>query len=208
VILLLALTHDQLADVMAPGLGRLLGPRLRSAPAATAAAGWPWAADNDAFSAWDERRYTAMLDAITGLPGCLFVTCPDVVGDHRATMRRFWDHWLDLRDRGLPIAFVAQDGVSIEEVPWDEIASVFLGGTDTFKLGPCGRVIAAEARRRGHWLHMGRVNSHRRMRYAHALGCDSIDGTNWARWNDAHLADGKRWRAATVDQLLLDLGDA
>ena len=27
------------------------------------------------------------------------------------------------------------------------------------------------------WVHMGRVNSQRRLRYAHAIGCDSVDGT-------------------------------
>ena len=46
----------------------------------------PWAADNDAFNvnSWDERaerRFVRMVEALSGLPGCLFVVCPDVVGD-------------------------------------------------------------------------------------------------------------------------------
>jgi hypothetical protein len=51
--------------------------------AATARSGVPWAADNDAFNGSDERaerRFLKMIDQLSGLPGCLFVTCPDVVG--------------------------------------------------------------------------------------------------------------------------------
>jgi hypothetical protein len=203
VILLLALTHDQLTAVHAPGLGRLIGPRLRSSPGRTAGMGWPWAADNDAYSDWNDARFRRMLDAIAGIPGCLFVTAPDVVGDHDATLKRFWEWAPEIRLRGLPIAFVAQDGVTPEQIP--DCDAVFIGGTDAFKLSPTAALVASEARRRGAWLHMGRVNSHRRMRYAHQLGCDSIDGTCWARWNGAHLDDGKRWRQAVVDQLLIDL---
>src|SRR3990167_9684407 len=53
---------------------------------------WPWAADNDAFSKWDEGRYRDMLVRIKGRDGCLFVTAPDVVGDASETLRRF-DEW-------------------------------------------------------------------------------------------------------------------
>lgn len=204
-ILLLALTHDQLAAVHTLGLGRLAGPRTRTGINHTAHAGIPWAADNDAYLAWNEPRFRRMLDTITGLPGCLFVTSPDIVGDHPATLRRFWDWQPELAGRDLPIAFVAQDGVTPDTIPWEHCAAVFLGGTDTFKLGPDARAVAHAARARGHWLHMGRVNSYRRMRYAHALGCDSIDGTNFARWNKAKLDMGKRWRQATVDQQHFDL---
>jgi hypothetical protein len=37
---------------------------------------------------------------------------------------------------------------------------------------------------------MGRVNSARRIRYAASIGCDSVDGTKWARWRDAYLNPG------------------
>ena len=32
---------------------------------------------------------------------------------------------------------------------------------------------------RGLWIHMGRVNSLRRLAYAASIGCHSIDGTQW-----------------------------
>ena len=204
-ILLLALTHQQLADVYTPGLGRLLGPRLRGHPHLTVKAGWPWAADNDAYSAWNEDRYLRMLGAIAGLPGCLFVTAPDVVGDHHATLERFHRWQPIIRAHNLPVAFVAQDGVTPDTVPWADLDAVFIGGTTEFKLGPDAAQVARETKRRGVWLHVGRVNSLRRMRYCHQLGVDSIDGTNFARWNDSKLDMGKRWRHAAITQLHLEL---
>src|ERR1019366_7827764 len=56
-------------------------PRPRHYPraAATARSGVPWAAGNDAFNGgWDEhaeRRFLRMVQALSGLPGCLFVIC-------------------------------------------------------------------------------------------------------------------------------------
>jgi hypothetical protein len=44
-------------------------------------------------------------------------------------------------------------------------------------LGPAAADLAAEARARGLTVHMGRVNSLRRLRYAAAIGCHSADGT-------------------------------
>ena len=35
----------------------------------------------------------------------------------------------------------------------------------------------AEAKAHGKWVHMGRVNSLKRLQYAAAIGCDSADGT-------------------------------
>jgi hypothetical protein len=205
VILMLAVPWTAYRELDASGLGRLLTPRLAEGAAATARAGYEWAADNDAYSGWDEPRFRSMLRAIDGLPGCRFVSAPDVVADHDATLALL-EQWAPaLRAAGQPVGFVAQDGVTPATVPWSEIDALFLGGSTPFKLGPDGAAVAREAHRRGLWLHMGRVNSLRRMRYANALSCDSIDGTNFARWRDAHLERGKQWRAAAVAQLHLDV---
>ena len=61
----------------------------------------------------------------------------------------------------------------------------------------------AEAKRRRKWVHMGRVNSERRIRYAASIGCDSIDGTKWVRWRDIYLNAGLAATAA-APQLRLD----
>ena len=202
-ILLLALTHRQLTETYEPGLGRLVGPRSRADANLTAAAGIPWAADNDAFSDWSEPRFVAMLAALAGTPGCLFVTAPDIVGDHAATLERY-HHWApQIHDVGLPVAFVAQDGCTPAAIPGCD--AVFIGGTNAFKLSLAAERVAAEALHRRLWLHMGRVNSYRRMRYAHALGCQLIDGTNFARWNLSKLGYGKQWRRAAIAQTFLNL---
>ena len=59
---------------------------------------------------------------------------------------------------------------------------------------------------RGKWVHMGRVNSTRRIRYAASIGCDSVDGTKWVRWRDRYLTDGRGDVAAAV-QLRLDFSN-
>jgi hypothetical protein len=45
-------------------------------------------------------------------------------------------------------------------------------------------------KRAGKWVHLGRVNSERRIRYAASIGCDSVDGTQWVRFRDTCLARG------------------
>jgi hypothetical protein len=75
-------------------------------------------------------------------------------------------------------------------VPWDRISALFLGGSTHFKLGPDGARAAREAKRRGLWLHMGRVNTANRARYAATIGCDSFDGSKFSRWRTTWLADG------------------
>lgn len=162
--------------------------------------GWPWAADNDAFSSWDEKRYFAMLDKIKGREGCLFVTAPDVVGDHRTTFRWFMQWQPTLAEVGQPVAFVAQDGC--ERPPWEFIDALFIGGTTEFKMGSVAASLVVEAKRQSLHVHMGRVNGHRRLMYAKALGCDSVDGTSLTWFRDTHLPDFLR-HAAQPPQMLL-----
>lgn len=148
---------------------------------------WPWAADNDAFSKWDEGRYRDMLDGIEGLEGCLFVTAPDVVAKPKATLALFGDWLPTLVDVGQPIALVGQDGLAAESVPWDDFSAFFVGGSTEWKLGNHAAGLIREAKERGKWVHMGRVNSYQRARYARWLGCDSIDGTQFSWFRDAKL---------------------
>lgn len=129
-----------------------------------------------------------MLATIEGLPGCRFVTCPDVVGDHAQTLA-LWAEWSGvIREVGQTPAFVLQDGVSWEEVPPE--VPLFVGGSTEFKLGERCAQIVRRAKAQERWVHMGRVNSARRMTYAASIGCDSVDGTGWVRFKDAHLRRG------------------
>jgi hypothetical protein len=189
-MLLLATTgHPDIAERFAhPNLGRLLQPRHTSSAEATARAGLAWAADNDCFQGLHEQRFLKMLDRISDLPGCLFVSCPDVVGDHAATLE-LWPEWSAMiAAAGQPAAFVLQDGAVWEELPSE--VPLFIGGTTEFKLGDECAALVRRAKSERRWVHMGRVNSAKRMAYAASIGVDSIDGTGWVRFKDAHLQRG------------------
>jgi hypothetical protein len=142
---------------------------------------YPWAADNGAFGDFDEHAFWKMVYRLEGLPGCLFLTVPDVVADSVAT-RSLWGTWQPLlTGLGFTLAYVLQDGQQSEDVPWDEAGAVFIGGSTEWKLGEDAWALAREARSRGKHVHMGRVNSVHRLRFAALFGCDSVDGSNWIR---------------------------
>lgn len=107
----------------------------------------------------------------------LFAVAPDVVGDAKATLARSRPMLARIRALGFPVALVLQDGQQDVPVPWDEIDAVFIGGTTEFKLGRVAARLAAEAKARGKWVHVGRVNSLKRLRYSVSIGADSVDGT-------------------------------
>ena len=141
--------------------------------------GVTWCADNGCFSdKWDEARWwRSLVTNAARADHCLFAVAPDVVGDAAATLAKSAPWLPKIRDLGYPVAYVAQDGIEDTAVPWDSFDCLFIGGSTDFKLGPVARQYVAEAKARGKWVHMGRVNSERRWLYAQAIGCDSVDGT-------------------------------
>lgn len=168
-------------------------------------AGVSWCADNGCFGkgypgdalwlAWLERNAYAAAD-------CLFATAPDVVGNAAATLDRSLPFLPRIRALGYPAALVAQDGLEDLEVPWDEFDVLFIGGSTEWKLGAAARALTKEAKARGKWVHMGRVNSEKRYRYAHEIGCDSVDGTYLTFGPDTNLPKLLSW-SRVEDQLAL-----
>jgi len=157
--------------------------------------GQVWVADNGRFSApqnYTDEKYLAWL---AKMPAelCLFATAPDVVGDAAATLALSAPMFAPIRALGFPVAFVAQDGQEALPVPWDEIDALFIGGTTAWKLSTAAAEIAQEAKRRGKWVHMGRVNSLKRYRYAESIGCDSADGTQLRFRPDDHIEAIRHW---------------
>lgn len=165
-----------------------------------------WCADNGCFSgSWDEAKWWRFLEAqAQHAATCLFAVAPDVVGDAAATLTRS-EPWFDrIRALGYPVAFVAQDGQEDLPVPWDRFDVLFVGGTDEFKLGPAARRLVAEAKARGLWVHMGRVNSEKRWAYADAIGCDSVDGTYLTRGPAKNLPRLLTWVRRNGQPALFD----
>jgi hypothetical protein len=138
---------------------------------------------------------TAWLAWLRNLPTdrCRFAVAPDVVADAAATIARSRPLLPVIRAAGYPPAYVAQDGQENLPIPWPDFDALFIGGSTGWKLGAAARDIAADARRRGKWLHMGRVNSGRRMRYARYIGCDSVDGTYLTFGPDTNLPTLLAW---------------
>lgn len=153
----------------------------------------PWAMDNACYTGLDRVAFIRMLERYYGIPGCLWVSAPDVVGDAAATLAR-WPFWSQLlRGLGYPPAFVGQDGLTVATAPWHEMACYFVGGSDDWKLSAASRELVAYANARGIWTHMGRVNSRRRQREAYRWGIQSVDGTSYSRFGDIQFARGQEY---------------
>lgn len=157
--------------------------------------GVSWCADNGCFSdKWDQEKWWTWLQGNAhDAPTCTFAVAPDVVGDAWRTGIRALP-WIEpIKRLGYPVAWVAQDGQQNQPLPWLSIDALFIGGTTAWKVGPHARDLVAEAKRRGLWAHMGRVNSERRWRYAKAIGCDSVDGTYLTFGPDVNLSAVLAW---------------
>jgi len=183
------LARDRPGD---PRLGLLINPRGGHGRDSIEAARVPWAVDNDAFKSFDEARFLRALASLSGLPGCLWVATPDIVGDASRTLALFslWEP--RIRALGYPVALVAQDGLESLPIPWDRLDAVFLGGSTEWKLSLPAEEIGFEAKARGKHLHMGRVNSAKRLRHAFEIGCDTVDGTSYSAFRDVNLPKAMR----------------
>jgi len=168
-------------------------------------AGVTWCADNGCFGKGypgDEKWLGWLAKNAHAAADCLFATAPDVVGDAAATLERSAPFLPQIRGLGYPAALVAQNGLEHLDVPWDEFDVLFIGGSTEWKLGPAARGLIQEAKDRGKRVHMGRVNSERRYRYAHEIGCDSVDGTYLTFGPDINLPKLLAW-SRLEDQMSL-----
>lgn len=144
--------------------------------------GMQWVMDNNCFNNYDPAAILKLMAKNRGITGCVFMTAPDVVQDHESTLILF-RAWLGtIQSYGFPVAFVLQNGATVFNVPWDSCAAVFIGGDDSFKYSLHLAQIVKEAKRRGKWVHMGRVNTIERINLCNRLKCDSFDGTCYSRF--------------------------
>jgi hypothetical protein len=183
-------TETVRAAMRAGWLGAMLGPK--DWKAAARLADITVAIDNGCFAdAWAEAPWLDALDRYVELAP-LFATAPDVVGDAAATLERSRPWLRVIAARGIPVAFVGQDGIELERVPWDDFDVFFIGGTTDWKMSPQAFGAAVEARRRGKHCHLGRVNSLRRLRNAVPF-FDTCDGTFIKFAPDTNLPRIRRW---------------
>lgn len=168
-----------------------------------------WCADNGCFGKGypGDEQWFAWLESFTleERARCRFAVAPDVVADAAATIARSTPWLPRIRGIGYPAAFVAQDGQEHLPVPWGELDVLFIGGSTAWKLSPAARRLVADAKAHDKRVHMGRVNSERRIRYAHAIGCDSVDGTYLSFGPDLLLPDVLAWLRGIDTYLTLEV---
>lgn len=179
-----AMCRGLLGQIVTPAAGNRLLPRV------------DWCADNgvfgdtypgdDAYLDWLEQRGTAA-------DRCAFAVAPDVVCDAAATLDRSAAMLPRIRRLGFPAALALQNGAEDLPISWRDFDVAFLGGDTAWKTGRHARQLTAEARANGKRVHMGRVNSRRRLRTAVHMGCHSADGTYLAFGPDTNLPKLLGW---------------
>jgi len=164
-----------------------------------------YAFDNGGFNGFKPGPFLRMLERFDGQPAPLFVAAPDVLEDAAATLD-LWPFWSRLlRGLGLPVAFIAQDGLDPGRVPWDDMAALFIGGSTAYKESEAVRTLCGFAKAKGLWVHWGRVNSKRRYELAMKAGADSCDGTGFSWAPDINLALAASWEQQIAQQPELGL---
>lgn len=190
----------KVCDAMRSGL---LGQIVTPAAGNAVLSGVPWCADNAVFAdkyPGDDEYLTWLAERLYP-QNCRFAVAPDVVGDAGATHERSMPMLGRIREL-VPVAYVGQNGATPNSLPWERFDVLFIGGDTPWKLGPEARALVVEAKNRGTWVHMGRVNSAKRLRYAQFVGCDSADGTYLAHGPDENLPKLLRWLRASQEPAL------
>lgn len=148
--------------------------------------GFAYALDNGAWTAFQKgepfdgprfERAFARLGA-----GADFVVAPDIVAGGLRSLE-FSEKWLPRLDAASRVLVAVQDGMQPRDVQGllSQRVGVFIGGTTEWKEQTM-RQWGELARKHDAYLHVGRVNSRRRIRLCHEAGVDSFDGTSVTRY--------------------------
>ena len=142
----------------------------------------PYGIDNGCFVKFDRASWCRLLQqARVCATKPLFTAIPDVVGSARRTMELFRVLFDDAC--GLSPCLVLQDGMEDMDIPWKDIAAIFIGGTDAFKNSEAARACCKAAQVLGKWVHVGRVNTPGRVK-AFAGLAHSVDGSGMSRFDE------------------------
>lgn len=149
-----------------------------------------WALDNGAWSCYlqgkpfDENAFSRALEKVG--EGASWIVLPDVVGKGQESLDLSLK-WLD-RLSGFPerCLIAVQDGMCPDDVRHllGPMTGLFIGGSTPWKLATLG-AWSALARRRNCYLHVGRVNSLKRINACAQAGVNSFDGTSVISFPDS-----------------------
>jgi hypothetical protein len=143
------------------------------------AEGIPYGLDNGCFGTFDRKEWDRLLEQAE-IDSPVFACLPDIVGDAQRTVELFT--YFKYHTNGIPRALVLQDGIEHATIPWDDLSAVFIGGTDAFKISQIAIRAAKAAKMLGKWVHVGRVNTAKRVRNWVGIA-DSIDGSGISRYD-------------------------
>jgi hypothetical protein len=189
--------------------GILTTPGMRGIPVGIKE-GMVWAGDNQAFTKeFNPSVFFEWLEMMKPYKStCIFISCPDSVGDAVET------HWLFNKWRSnfldWPVAFVAQNGQENLDFPdsnlWDVL---FVGGSTKWKLSQAATDCIKRAQALGKGIHIGRVNWRRRYNHFSELEGSkyfTCDGTRTRYGKDKALLDWKNYMESP-NQLRFHLSD-
>jgi len=175
-MLYLSSSYTNLKPSLRPRFGYMLNVN-RKIGQELEAVRYPWMLDNGAFSeAWNEDTWRKRLEKLSPYADtCIAAIVPDMILDATATLARWHVYAPEVKALGYKAAFATQNGCTVGMVPWDEMDVLFIGGSDAHRVRECWPLIA-EAKRRSMWVHVGRVNSAKRIQQF--CVADSVDGTH------------------------------
>jgi hypothetical protein len=161
--------------------------------------------DNGAWSAfqrkteWTPDRWIPLIEKYG--QSAMWAVAPDIVLGGPESLQRSlaWLPWM--LDRCRRVLIAVQNGMTYEDLaPYvSDRVGIFVGGDDSWKessLPMWGRLKTDS----GCWLHVGRVNTARRIKLAAMSGADSIDGTSAIKWPET-IKDITRWEQQGALQL-------
>lgn len=160
--------------------GFLASPTHNKKPDTAIELGVTWAMDNGAFVKRDSKSFEAMLERYQHLIPPMWVVAYDVPGDASETLRLFPQWAKIIQSYGYSVALAAQNGLTVNQVDWDNIQCLFIGGKGTWRSSHACMALIDEAKKRGKWTHLGRVNTWGRIMSAWNVGYDSVDGSSFA----------------------------
>lgn len=149
--------------------------------------GFAYALDNGAWWAFqngqpfDEQAFLRAYDRFA--EGADFVVLPDVVAGGEASLAFSleWRHRLGRPP--CPLMLAVQDGMPTYEIAphIGPDCGIFVGGSTEWKISsmPSWGILAEVYRAK---MHVGRVNTARRIAMCHAAGADSFDGSSASRF--------------------------
>lgn len=149
--------------------------------------GLPYALDNGAWSAYtqgrpfDDKAFVKALGKMGA--GADWTVLPDIVAGGTASLEMSL-HWMRrVLDDTRRCLLAVQDGMGAEDVrPFlGARVGIFVGGSTAWKIGTA-EAWGALGREVGCWVHVGRVNTAKRIRLCARAGAHSFDGTSTTRW--------------------------